>query len=69
MVLLESTHRLLKSLPVMAELWGERRIAVCRELTKMHEETRRGAAAELLEHYRARPPKGELVLVVEGATP
>lgn len=65
-VLLESTHRLLKSLPILAEVLGERRIAVCREMTKMHEEVRRGRAAELLEHYRDRPPKGELVLVVEG---
>lgn len=65
-VLLESTHRLLKSLPLMAEIWGQRRLAVCREMTKLHEEIRRGSAAELLEHYRQRPPKGELVIVVEG---
>lgn len=67
-VLLESTHRLLKSLPLMAELWEARRIAVCREMTKLHEEVQRGSAAELLDHYRARPPKGELVLVVEGGS-
>jgi 16S rRNA (cytidine1402-2'-O)-methyltransferase len=66
-VLLESNRRLLKCLPVFAELLPERRIAVCRELTKLHEEVRRGSAAELLAHYAKQPPKGELVLVVEGA--
>lgn len=66
-VLLESNHRLLKSLPVFAELMPSRRIAVCREMTKLHEEVRRGFASQLLDHYSARPPKGELVLVVEGA--
>jgi 16S rRNA (cytidine1402-2'-O)-methyltransferase len=66
-VVLESTHRLLKSLPLFAEVLPTRRLAVCRELTKLHEECRRGLAAELLEHYSARPPKGELVLVLEGS--
>jgi 16S rRNA (cytidine1402-2'-O)-methyltransferase len=65
-VLLESNHRLLKSLPIFADVMPERRLAVCRELTKLHEEVRRGVAAELLEHYSARPPKGELVLVLGG---
>jgi len=66
-VLLESNHRLLKSLPLFVEILPERRLAVCRELTKLHEEVRRGRPAELLAHYAARPPKGELVLVLEGA--
>ena len=66
-VALESNHRLLKSLPLFAEILPDRRLAVCRELTKLHEEIRRGSPAELLAHYAARPPKGELVLVVEGA--
>jgi 16S rRNA (cytidine1402-2'-O)-methyltransferase len=65
-VVLESTHRLLKSLPVFAEVLSDRRIAVCRELTKIHEEIRRGNAAELHAHYHDRPPKGEIVLVLEG---
>jgi 16S rRNA (cytidine1402-2'-O)-methyltransferase len=68
-VALESSHRLLKSLPLVAELLGDRPVAVCRELTKLHEEVRRGPAAALLDHYRAHPPKGELVLVVGGAAP
>lgn len=66
-VVLESNHRLLKSLPIFAECMPARRLAVCRELTKMHEEVRRGTAAELLEHYGARAVKGEVVIVIEGA--
>jgi len=65
-VVLESNHRLPKSLPVFAEVVGDRRLAVCRELTKRHEEVRRGTAHELLERYGARV-KGEIVLVMEGA--
>lgn len=68
-VVLESNHRLLKSLPVFAELVPERRLAVCRELTKLHEEVRRGTAAELLASYGNGPVKGELVLVLEGCDP
>jgi len=67
-VVLESNHRLLKSLPLFAELLPQRRMAVCRELTKLHEEVRRGRPAELLEHYQAHPPKGELVLVIAAGT-
>lgn len=65
-VVLESNHRLPKSLPVFAEVVGDRRLAVCRELTKRHEEVRRGTARELLERY-ADGVKGEIVLVMEGA--
>ncbi len=65
-VVLESNHRLPKSLPVFAEVVGDRRLAVCRELTKRHEEVRRGTAHELLERYGIRV-KGEIVLVMEGA--
>jgi 16S rRNA (cytidine1402-2'-O)-methyltransferase len=66
-VLLESNHRLLKSLPVFAEVLPDRRLAVCRELTKLHEEIRRGVAAELVEHYGSTRVRGEIVLVLEGA--
>lgn len=66
-VVLESTHRILKSLPVFAQELPDRRLAVCRELTKRFEEVQRGTAAELLEHYAARSHKGEVVLVLEGA--
>ena len=59
-------ERLAKSLPVFAEVLPERRLAVCRELTKLHEEVRRGTAAELLEVYGETRVKGEIVVVLEG---
>jgi len=66
-ILYESPHRLVKTLNEMAEhLGAERPAAVCRELTKMFEETRRGTLAELAAHYEATPPKGEIVVVVGG---
>ena len=65
-ILLESNQRLLKSLPVFAEVLPDRRLAVCRELTKLHEEVRRGTAAELLEVYGKTRVKGEIVVVLEG---
>ncbi len=66
-ILYESPHRLVKTLREMAEhLGAERPAAVCRELTKMFEETRRGTLAELAAHYEATPPKGEIVVVVGG---
>jgi 16S rRNA (cytidine1402-2'-O)-methyltransferase len=68
-VCLESCRRLTKSLPVFAELLPTRQMAVCRELTKLHEDVRRGDAAELDAHYRAHPAKGEVVLVLQGARP
>jgi 16S rRNA (cytidine1402-2'-O)-methyltransferase len=60
----ESPRRLPATLAALAALDPRRPTAVCRELTKLHEEVRRGSAAELAEHYRAHPPRGELVLVV-----
>jgi 16S rRNA (cytidine1402-2'-O)-methyltransferase len=67
-VLLESSHRLLKSLPHFREILGDRELAVCREMTKLHEEIRRGRASDHLRHYQEHPPKGELVLVLAGAS-
>ncbi|MCB0699288.1 MAG: 16S rRNA (cytidine(1402)-2'-O)-methyltransferase [Chitinophagales bacterium] len=66
-ILYESPHRLVKSLKEMTEYLGsDREAAVCRELTKMFEETRRGTLAELAEHFTATPPKGEIVIVISG---
>jgi 16S rRNA (cytidine1402-2'-O)-methyltransferase len=48
----------------LAELDSSRDVAVCRELTKAHEEVVRGSAAELAERYAGGPPKGEIVLVI-----
>ncbi|MCH7578002.1 MAG: 16S rRNA (cytidine(1402)-2'-O)-methyltransferase [Chloroflexi bacterium] len=66
-VAFESPHRLLRSLSDMHAEWGERRIAVCRELTKAFEEVFRGSIGEALEHFADRP-RGEFTLVVEGST-
>ncbi len=64
----ESPHRLLKTLTALQEVLGERRISISREITKRFEETLRGTAKELLNHFKATPPKGEFVIVVEGGT-
>jgi 16S rRNA (cytidine1402-2'-O)-methyltransferase len=64
LVAFESPRRVPATLRVLAELDHERPVAVCRELTKVHEEVVRGTAADLAERYRDAPPKGEVVLVV-----
>nr|BAL59749.1 uroporphyrin-III C/tetrapyrrole (corrin/porphyrin) methyltransferase [Candidatus Acetothermum autotrophicum] len=65
-VLYESPHRVLDTLEVMSEFFSQRRIALCRELTKIHEEILRGTAGEILEILRARPTiKGEITIVIE----
>ena len=65
-VFFESPHRLTKTLAVCAEIMPDRLICVARELTKKFEEFRRGTAAELLAHYHAHPPKGEITMVISG---
>lgn len=63
----ESPHKLLKTLAQFVEFFGEDRpVSVSREITKMHEETIRGTAVEVLAHYTAKPPKGEIVVIVGG---
>jgi 16S rRNA (cytidine1402-2'-O)-methyltransferase len=62
-VAFEAPSRLRRTLEVIGELQPDRRIAACRELTKLHEEVVRGTAAELLDHFSE--VKGELVLVLE----
>jgi 16S rRNA (cytidine1402-2'-O)-methyltransferase len=64
-ILYESPHRLARTLRELGEHCGqERQAAVCRELTKMFEETRRGSLIELATHYEVHAPKGEIVLVI-----
>jgi 16S rRNA (cytidine1402-2'-O)-methyltransferase len=63
-VFFESPHRLVKTLRASVDILQDRQLCVARELTKKFEEFRRGIAAELLAHYEARPPKGEIVLVI-----
>ncbi|RMZ51446.1 16S rRNA (cytidine(1402)-2'-O)-methyltransferase [Flavobacteriaceae bacterium PRS1] len=63
----ESPHKLIKTLAHFCKYFGEDRpISVSRELTKLYEETIRGTAKEILEHYTNKPPKGEIVIVVAG---
>jgi 16S rRNA (cytidine1402-2'-O)-methyltransferase len=63
----ESPHKLVKTLGHFVEYFGtDRQVSVSRELTKMFEETIRGTATEVLAHYTNKPPKGEIVVVVEG---
>lgn len=67
MIFYESPHKLLKTLSHFAEYFGEERlVSVSRELTKMFEETKRGTTKEVLKYYTSKPPKGEIVIVVEG---
>ena len=64
LVFFDTAPRLGKSLTAIAEALPGREVAVARELTKLHEECRRGTPAELAAHYAARPPKGEIVVLV-----
>lgn len=63
-VAFESPRRLARSLAALAELDASRPVAVCRELTKMHEEVVRGTAAELAVRYAESPPRGEVAVVI-----
>jgi 16S rRNA (cytidine1402-2'-O)-methyltransferase len=68
-VAFESPRRVGATLAVLATLDPDRPVAVCRELTKLHEEVVRGTAGELAERYAEEGPRGEVVLVVGGAPP
>ena len=64
MVALEAPHRLIASLEEMASLFGDRPMAVCREMTKLHEEVYRGSPRQAAEHFQQ--PRGEFTLVIAG---
>ena len=67
MVFYESPYRLVKALQQMAEVFGaDRRAAVCREISKVHEDCRRGTLDELIAHFTQNEPRGEIVIVVAG---
>ena len=67
-ILYESPHRLIKTIDQLAEHCGpERQASVSREISKIYEETLRGSLQELSAHFAANPPKGEIVIVVEGS--
>ena len=67
-ILYEAPHRLLRTLSDLASCGnGQRRAACCRELTKRYEEVVRGTIDELISHFEEVPPKGEFVIILEGA--
>ncbi len=69
MIFYESPHRVVKALEQMAEVFGaERRCSACREISKLHEESVRGTLTEVLHHFQTTEPRGEFVLIVEGAS-
>jgi len=62
-----SPHKLIKTLVEFNQYFGaDRLISVSRELSKLHEETIRGTAVNVLQHFENKPPKGEIVVVVSG---
>ena len=68
MIFYEAPHKLMRTLEDMKNAFGaDRRIALCRELTKIHEQTIRTTLGEAVEYFTAAPPKGEFVLVIDGA--
>ena len=70
MVFYESPYRLVKTLEQFAETFGPARLcSVAREISKIHEEHRRGTLSEVLEWFREHEPKGEIVIVVGGLVP
>lgn len=70
MIFHEAPHKLRSTLDDLAAVFGPSRpIALCRELTKLHEQTLRTTLGEAVSYYEANPPKGEFVLVVAGAAP
>ena len=65
-ILYEAPHRLVKTLEELSENLGDRKISLCRELTKKHETVFRGSLLEAVSWYKENPPKGECVMVLEG---
>ena len=67
MIFYESPYRLVKTLTQFAEHFGsEREVAVCREISKLHEETVRGTLTEVIAHFTATEPRGEIVIILGG---
>jgi len=67
MIFYEAPHKLLATLTDMLSVWGDRRISISREITKLHEETLRFTLKQAVEYFTVTPPRGEFVLVIEGA--
>ena len=67
LIFYEAPHKLQNTLNDLYEYLGDRKIALCREMTKIHEEVLRGTISDMIDYYKERQPKGEYVLIVEGA--
>lgn len=67
MVFYEAPHKLVRTLDDMLSVFGDRRVSISRELTKIYEETLRCTLMDAASHYKANPPRGEFVIVIEGA--
>lgn len=68
LVAFEAPHRLRRSLADIEAVLGDRSLAICREMTKLHEEIWRGSVSEAREHFRAVVPRGEFTLVIGGVS-
>lgn len=69
MIFYEAPHKLRDTLTDMLAAWGDRELALCRELTKLHEEVIRTTLSQAVEYYAETAPRGEFVLVIRGAIP
>lgn len=70
MIFYESPRRLVKTLEQFGEFFGDdRQVSVCREISKVHEESVRGTIAEVTAHFKANEPKGEIVMILQGIDP
>lgn len=70
MIFYESPYRLVKTLQQFAEFYGkERQVSVCREISKIHEESVRGSLNDVIAHFTETPPKGEIVIILAGCEP
>ena len=67
MIFYEAPHKLLSTLEDFLDTLGDRRICLVRELTKLHEEVFRTTLSQAVAHYRETPPRGEFVLILDGA--
>ena len=67
MIFYESPYRLVKTLEQFAEVYGaDRQVSVCREISKVHEESVRGTLSEVVAHFKEKEPKGEIVIILAG---
>ena len=67
MIFYESPYRVVKTLEQFAEAFGAtRQVSVCREISKIHEESVRGTLEEVIAHFKEKEPKGEIVIVLAG---